>query len=87
MKKALFSLLILLTAASSLSAESIQELSTNTDSLYRSGAGSKDGASTALATSMIGWGVGLAIVIGVLAAVLHESNASSSSSSSHAHCK
>ena len=50
-----------------------------TDQLYRVGAGSEDGAYTALSASMIGWGVGLTVGIALLAGLLHQSHAA------HAH--
>ncbi len=62
--------------------ETIQELPKQTDALYRQGAGAQDGAYTALGTSMLGWGAGLAAGIGLLAAVLHQSTASHAHSSS-----
>lgn len=55
---------------------------TNTEELYRTGAGSEDGAFTASSTSMLGWGVGLALGIGLLASVLHQSDASHAHSTS-----
>ncbi len=77
MKKLLLTYLIVLLPFSSLSAkEDIQDLATNTDALYRVGAGAQDGAYTALASSMYVWGVVLAVGIAVLAAVLHQSTSS-----------
>jgi hypothetical protein len=55
--------------------DSIQELGDQTDALYRVGAGAQDGAYTSLATSMLGWGLGLAAAIAIIAAVLHQSKA------------
>ncbi len=57
--------------------EDLQDTAKNTDELWRTGAGAHDGSYTAVSASMIGWGVGLAIGIAVLAAVLHQSKASS----------
>ena len=54
--------------------ESIDQISKNTDELCH-GTGGEDGAYTSLAVSMLGWGLGLAAGIGVLAAVLHQSKA------------
>lgn len=57
----------------------ITEFEENTDALYRVGDGAYDGSYTALSKSMLGWGVGLALGIGILCAVLHQSTASSHS--------
>ena len=61
--------------------EDIQTLGDQTDALYRTGAGAQDGAYTSLGTSMIGWGLGLAVGIAILAGVLHQSKVSH-----EAHC-
>ncbi len=53
-----------------------------TESLWRRGAGAEDGAFSAVSTSMLGWGLGLAAVIAILASVLHQSSAANGS---HAH--
>ncbi|HEY5260099.1 MAG TPA: hypothetical protein VIJ46_05560 [Rhabdochlamydiaceae bacterium] len=77
MKKLILGSLIFLLPFSSLSAEEdISELAKNTDALYRTGAGAKDGCFTALASSMYVWGFVLAVGIAVLAAVLHQSQSS-----------
>ena len=55
--------------------EDIQLLARQTDALYRTGAGARDGAYTSLSTSMIAWGIGLGIGIAVLVAVVHSSRA------------
>ena len=57
--------------------DDLQDYAKNTDELWRTGAGATDGSYTAISTSMIGWGVGLALGIAILAAVLHQSKASS----------
>ncbi|MBI2812196.1 MAG: hypothetical protein HYX67_15390 [Candidatus Melainabacteria bacterium] len=81
MKKALTALtLIALTA--SLSADELDNYKKDTESIWRTGTGSEDGTYTAIATSMIGWGVGLAVGIAILASVLHQSTASHA----HVHC-
>lgn len=86
MKKLTASLLtavLLLTSApfSARQNEDIQTLGDQTDQLYRAGAGAQDGAYTSLGTSMIGWGLGLAVGIAILAGVLHQSKVSHA-----AHC-
>ena len=85
MKKQIVAILCLCTILASSSLyprEDIQQLGDQTDALYRVGAGAQDGAYTSLSTSMIGWGLGLAAGIAVLAAVLHQSKASHA----HSHC-
>jgi hypothetical protein len=47
----------------------------DTDALYRTGSGAEEGAYSAISTSMLGWGVGLAVGIAILAGVLHQSTA------------
>lgn len=76
-------MIALLNTSSIYARESISELGKQTDELYRTGAGAQDGAYTALAVSMLGWGVGLAVAIALLAAAL---NHSPHTSSSNAHC-
>lgn len=77
--KKIIALLLSLSIVTAHAGESIQESAQNTDKLYREGTGAIDGAWTATSVSMIGWGVGLALGIGLLAALLHQSTAS------HAH--
>lgn len=60
------------------SKEEISDNPKNVDSLYREGTGAIDGAYTATSVSMLGWGIGLAAGIAILAACLHQSKASSS---------
>lgn len=76
---------ILTTSLPLLAREDIQQLSDETDQLYRAGAGAHDGAYTALSVSMIGWGVGLAIGIALLAAALNHGSGGSSAHSSTCH--
>ncbi len=73
-------MIVLLLGAAPLLAKNcdkISDLADNTEALYREGACASDGAYTALGLSMLGWGAGLAVGIGVLAAVLHQSTAHS----------
>jgi hypothetical protein len=63
--------------------DDLQDVANNTDKLWRTGSGAHDGSYTAISTSMIAWGIGLAIGIGILCAVLRPSTNSSGSS---AHC-
>lgn len=88
MKKLISAVLAILMVCSSLpvfAEEDIQDLATNTDKLYREGAGAQDGAYTALSLSMIGWGIGLAAGIAILCAALHQSKSSSQHSNSSCH--
>lgn len=83
MNKALVYLLCFsMITSTSFAAGDLNEQKEATDSLWRRGAGAEDGAFTAISASMLGWGVGLAAVIAILASVLHQS---SSSSGAHAH--
>jgi hypothetical protein len=65
--------------------DDINQYRRDTDSIWRSGVGAEDGAFQAISLSMLGWGVGLAAGIGILASVLHQSTSSSHSHSS-GHC-
>jgi hypothetical protein len=64
-------------------ADDLQDVAVNTDKLWRTGSAAHDGSYTAISTSMLAWGIGLAIGIGILCAVLRPS---SNSSGSSAHC-
>lgn len=64
----------LLSSGSLMCDECIQNTETYTDELWRVGDGSRDGSFTAVGTSMLGWGLGLGTAIGIIAAVLHQSN-------------
>ncbi|NDD57872.1 MAG: hypothetical protein EBZ47_01280 [Chlamydiae bacterium] len=50
------------------------------DQIYRPGNSNNDGGYTSLGLSMLGWGLGIAAGIGLLASLLHQSTGSSSSS-------
>lgn len=65
--------------------DDLQDTAKNTDKLWRSGAGAHDGSYTAISASMIGWGVGLAVGIAVLAAVLHQSKGHKGGGHNHCH--
>jgi hypothetical protein len=54
----------------------LNQYKTDTEALYQTGSGSQEGAFSAISTSMLGWGVGLAAGIGILTCVLHQSTAS-----------
>ncbi len=85
MKKvvAILLLVFLSTSSMTMAEDTIQEgWKEDTERLWRTGAGAHDGASTAISATIIGWGVGLALAIGILAAVLHQSK----SGTGHSHC-
>ncbi len=48
-----------------------------TDELYRTGSGAQDGMFSSVSLSMLGWGLGLAAGIAIIASVLHQSTSSS----------
>ncbi len=56
----------------------------DTEALWRTGSGSQDGAFSAIAISMLGWGLGLGAVIAIVASVLHQSTASTAHNTAHA---
>ncbi len=56
-----------------------------TEELWRSGTGSQDGAYSAIVLSMLGWGLGMAAVIAIVASVLHQSTASTAHTTSTCH--
>lgn len=62
--------------------DQLENYKKDTDSIWRTGSGAEDGTFTAISTSMLGWGIGLAAGIGILASVLHQSTAGHS----HTHC-
>jgi 1,4-dihydroxy-2-naphthoate octaprenyltransferase len=81
MKKKMIRLLLiaLLCFSSSVQAsDDLQDTAKNTDNLWRTGSGAHDGSYTAISTSMLAWGIGLAIGIAVLCAVLRPSTNSNS---------
>lgn len=82
MKKPILSLLCVAILSSSAvihAEEDIDILAEQTDELYRLGAGAQDGAYTSLGLSMIGWGIGIAAGIGILASFVSQSHSKSSS--------
>ncbi len=85
MKKTIASLLLcafLVSSTNTVYADELDKLAKDTDTLWRPGAGAEDGAFTASAMSMLGWGLALATVI-ALVAILVQSSSSSSHSTSH----
>lgn len=53
---------------------SIQQTAIDSEAVWGPGTGAQEGSFTAVSLSMLGWGIGLAIVIAVLSAVLSETN-------------
>ena len=53
---------------------SLSQTAIDSEAIWRPGSGASDGSYTAVSLSMLGWGIGLAITIAVLAAVLSEAN-------------
>jgi hypothetical protein len=54
--------------------EEIDQLAKQTDELYRVGAAEEDGSFTALAMSILGWGIALAVGIGALTMIAPSGN-------------
>lgn len=74
---------VLLTLPSLSFSDELEHWKKDIESIWRTGAGAEDGTFTAIATSMIGWGLGLSAGIAILASVLHQSTAGHS----HTHCE
>lgn len=85
MKRWMMALALVALCTRGYSGDDIDEYRRDTDALWRRGVGAEDGAFTAISLSMLGWGVGLAAGIGILASVLHQSTASAHTSST-GHC-
>jgi hypothetical protein len=73
---------LLLSLTTPLFSDELQNYKKDTEAIWRTGGGAEDGTFTAIATSMLGWGVGLSVGIAVLASVLHQSTAGHA----HVHC-
>ena len=82
MRKFLAALTLIACTAAPGFADELDNYKKDTEAIWRTGAGSEDGTFAAIATSMLGWGVGLSAGIAILASVLHQSGAGHS----HAHC-
>jgi hypothetical protein len=77
--------MLMLSTSSSFARDEISTIATETDNLWRTGAGAHDGAFTALSASMIGWGVGLAVGIALLAAALNHGTGTNTSNAHSCH--
>ena len=73
--KRLLTVFTLLALTAPVFSDDMQNYKKDTDAIWRTGAGAEDGTYTAIATSMLGWGVGLSAGIAILASVLHQSTA------------
>lgn len=85
MKKTIASLVLcafLVGSIHPLAGDQLDDLAKETDKLWRPGAGAEDGAFTASAMSMIGWGIGIAAVIALVTILIK----SSDSAHAHGHC-
>ena len=80
--KRLLITIVLFTLTAPIFSDELQNYKKDTESIWRTGAGAEDGTFTAIATSMMGWGVGLSAGIAILASVLHQSTAGHA----HVHC-
>ena len=78
-------LLLMLTTSSTFARDEISDTAVETDNLWRTGAGAHDGAFTAVSASMIGWGIGLAVGIALLAAALNHGTGTSGSNGHACH--
>jgi hypothetical protein len=81
--KRLLTAFILLTMPSLSFSDELDRWQQEIESIWRTGAGAEDGTFTAIATSMMGWGIGLSAGIAILASVLHQSTAGHSNTHCH----
>jgi hypothetical protein len=84
MKRFILILLIVATTSTTWAKDTVADAPKNTEKLWTTGSGAHDGSYSAISTSMIGWGVGLAVGIALLAAAFSKPS-KSSSSSGHCH--
>ncbi len=66
-------LAFLSTSSTTIANDTLEDYKKDTENIWKTGSGAHDGSSTAISASMIGWGVGLALGIAILCAVLHQS--------------
>lgn len=81
MKKIVALLTFLAFSAASFAGD-MDEYKKDSEAIWRTGSGAQDGSYSAIATSMLGWGLGLSAGIAILCSVLHQSTAGHS----HTHC-
>ncbi len=77
-----FLVLAITSTSSGLFARELASYTKNTEKLYRPGGGAEEGGYSAISMSMVGWGLGLAGGIALLASLLAQSTSSSAHSSS-----
>ncbi len=89
MKKRILSsltLCVLLFSTTAMEArDQIAQYGTESDDLWQTGVGANDGAYTAISSSMLAWGAGLAVGIAILAAALNSSGSSGGGGGAHCH--
>jgi hypothetical protein len=59
------------------------EFQLNSDAIYREGVGAHEGAATCLGASMLAWGIGLTVVIAIIAGVVHQSKATTTNATTN----
>lgn len=74
---AMLTLTIVAVPMKTLLADDLDKLSESTDQLWRRGKGAEDGAFTSIGASMLAWGVGLAVIITLVAVLVEQSTSSS----------
>ncbi len=79
MKKALLSMLCFSLPLMAADNNDMADVPEQTSEVWRTGSGAQDGTFSSTSMSMLGWGVGLAAGIAIVASVIHQS------SSSHSH--
>lgn len=85
MKKFLFLCLFpLLAPVSSVRGDAMQNVKSDEKALWE-GSGAQDATFSAVTLSMVGWGIGLAGGIALLASAIHQSSSSSHDSGSSSH--
>jgi hypothetical protein len=85
MKKTIYALCLLMTCASfplfPADNNDMKDVPAQTEDIWRTGSGAQDGTFSSVSLSMLGWGVGLAAGIAIVASVIHQSTSSHDSSS------
>ena len=65
---------ILTVTASSYEEGGIDDVVQGTEDLWKNGSGSEDSSNSAVSLSMLGWGIGAAAAIAILASAIHQSD-------------
>lgn len=82
MKKFVSACIVLGIISTPLFARDLANYTKNTEKIYREGGGAEEGGYSAISMSMVGWGLGIAGGIALLASLLTQSKSSSGHSSS-----